>query len=372
MQFKKAAAVLVGATLLMGGLAAATPATADTVTFDSWIETEDKAPFSTTEGLVFYLNASINYGHQEGTSLQDLVPLKDVSGLAYTVTESASPVTGAIAYAPSYQLGIVNKVTGVTYARLVWEPYHQKPSPGDDKGTYTDLENGLWWGANVWKGTTKEQPFGTAEGSQSKPQPLSFFKTYFGTDAQISFFSVKQGSTSNIVSTVTSVTFTGDTVALGNADKTPYSAGDLTGATEPLKNQLATVNTALTTEKATTASLQAQLVAAKTALTTDQATALTQLVAAQNQATKTKAKLVSISGTEKVGKTVTAKFGTDLTGVTVKYQWYVGGKAVKGATKATYKIPGSAKGKKITVTVTGSKTGYTATSRTSTAKKVSK
>ncbi|MET3961727.1 hypothetical protein ABIE44_001661 [Marmoricola sp. OAE513] len=66
-----------------------------------------------------------------------------------------------------------------------------------------------------------------------------------------------------------------------------------------------------------------------------------------------------ITGTVKVGKTLTATAGTwGPAPVTLKYQWKIGGKSVSGATGKTFKVPASAKGKKIAVTVTGTKTGY--------------
>jgi hypothetical protein len=43
----------------------------------------------------------------------------------------------------------------------------------------------------------------------------------------------------------------------------------------------------------------------------------------------------------------------------VRYQWKVAGKSVKGATGSTFKVPSSAKGKRVSVVVTGSRAGYT-------------
>ena len=347
MQFKKAAAVLVGAALLMGGLAAAAPAAAEPVTYDSWIEDGDATPFATTDGLVFYQNASINFGQKDGDALKDLVPLAEVSGLAYTVEDSTS-------YAPSYQLGIVSAAKKVTYARLVWEPYQQATSPGDKKGTYTDLEKGQWWGRNVYTAsspTIPTTPFGSGDGSQSKPMSLDFFKDYFGADAQIAFFGVKQGSTSAFVSTVTSLTFEGQKVPLGNPDASPYSAKDVSDkvkeATTPLQSQL-------TTEKAATASLNNQLAAAKAALTQSASAALAKLTAAQNDAKTAQAKLVTISGTKGVGHKVTAKFAKAVPGAKVKYQWYASDRTIKGATKASLKLTNSQRARTLSVKVTTS------------------
>lgn len=73
----------------------------------------------------------------------------------------------------------------------------------------------------------------------------------------------------------------------------------------------------------------------------------------------------TISGTAYVAKTLTAKPGTWTTGTTLRYQWYVAGVAVANATASTFKIPSSAAWKTITVSVTGSKSGYYTTKKTS-------
>lgn len=72
------------------------------------------------------------------------------------------------------------------------------------------------------------------------------------------------------------------------------------------------------------------------------------------------------SGTTKVDKTLSAKAGTwKPAKVTLKYQWLRNGKPIKGATKAKYKLVRADKGKRISVKVTGSKSGYSALSKTS-------
>ncbi|MFT3942414.1 MAG: leucine-rich repeat domain-containing protein [Ancrocorticia sp.] len=73
----------------------------------------------------------------------------------------------------------------------------------------------------------------------------------------------------------------------------------------------------------------------------------------------------TISGTAQVGKKLTADPGKWTTGTAFKYQWLADGKAIKGATKSTYSLKAGELGKAITVTVTGSKTGYTTVSKTS-------
>ncbi|PVZ54249.1 hypothetical protein C9424_15745, partial [Arthrobacter sp. H-02-3] len=75
----------------------------------------------------------------------------------------------------------------------------------------------------------------------------------------------------------------------------------------------------------------------------------------------------TISGTAKVGSTLTAVPGIwGPAPVTLAYQWKAGGVAITGATAATYKVAAADTGKTLTVTVTGTKTGYTTTAKTST------
>ncbi|GAA5038471.1 hypothetical protein GCM10025738_27710 [Microbacterium fluvii] len=74
-----------------------------------------------------------------------------------------------------------------------------------------------------------------------------------------------------------------------------------------------------------------------------------------------------ISGTAKVGKKLTAKPGTWTSGTKFTYQWYASGKAISKATKSTFTLTKSQKGKTITVKVTGKKSGYATVAKTSTA-----
>lgn len=67
----------------------------------------------------------------------------------------------------------------------------------------------------------------------------------------------------------------------------------------------------------------------------------------------------SIAGTPKAGLTLTARPGAWTAGTTFRYQWYVGGKAVSGATKATFVPTQAQRGKTVFVRVKGSKPGYT-------------
>jgi hypothetical protein len=67
----------------------------------------------------------------------------------------------------------------------------------------------------------------------------------------------------------------------------------------------------------------------------------------------------SVSGTPQVGKTLTAVRGPWTPSPTkTTYQWRVNGRAVSGATSSAWKVTSSAKGKKVSVAITGSKSGY--------------
>ncbi|MCL2544099.1 MAG: hypothetical protein FWD85_02870 [Microbacteriaceae bacterium] len=74
-----------------------------------------------------------------------------------------------------------------------------------------------------------------------------------------------------------------------------------------------------------------------------------------------------ISGTVKRGYTLTATPGTWTSGTKLAYQWKANGAAIKGATGHTFKLTSAQAGKRITVTVTGSQTGYTTVAKTSAA-----
>lgn len=70
----------------------------------------------------------------------------------------------------------------------------------------------------------------------------------------------------------------------------------------------------------------------------------------------------TISGTAKVHSTLRVTAGTWAPGpVALTYRWLINGVAASGATSTAFKVPSSALGKKVTVAVTGAKTGYTST-----------
>ncbi len=73
----------------------------------------------------------------------------------------------------------------------------------------------------------------------------------------------------------------------------------------------------------------------------------------------------AISGEPRESLTLTAKASGWPSGTALAYQWNVAGKAVAGATGATFVVPASAVGKTVTVTVTGTKDGFLPTTATS-------
>jgi murein DD-endopeptidase MepM/ murein hydrolase activator NlpD len=74
----------------------------------------------------------------------------------------------------------------------------------------------------------------------------------------------------------------------------------------------------------------------------------------------------TISGTARVGRTLTAVPGTwGPAPVTLTYQWYRGSSAISGATSQTYVIKSGDRGYRLKVVVTGSKPGYTTVKKTS-------
>ncbi|UJP39180.1 carboxypeptidase regulatory-like domain-containing protein [Cellulomonas palmilytica] len=74
----------------------------------------------------------------------------------------------------------------------------------------------------------------------------------------------------------------------------------------------------------------------------------------------------TVSGTAKVGRTLTAKVGTwKPSGITFTYRWYRNGTAISGATGKTYVVKKADRGARLHVRVTGSLSGYVSQSRSS-------
>jgi uncharacterized protein YjbI with pentapeptide repeats len=78
----------------------------------------------------------------------------------------------------------------------------------------------------------------------------------------------------------------------------------------------------------------------------------------------------TVSGTFKVGQTLTATTGTWDTGVALGFQWLRDGVAIGGATNATYLLSAADNGRQLTVEVAGGKTGYLTDKKVSVAQTV--
>ncbi|WZH38098.1 MAG: hypothetical protein PIR02_05365 [Microbacterium enclense] len=74
----------------------------------------------------------------------------------------------------------------------------------------------------------------------------------------------------------------------------------------------------------------------------------------------------TIRGTARIGTPLTAIPGTWTNGSTLRYQWFANGTKIGGATSASFTPTAAQRGAKITVAVTGAKTGYTSKTVTST------
>jgi hypothetical protein len=97
-----------------------------------------------------------------------------------------------------------------------------------------------------------------------------------------------------------------------------------------------------------------------------------------NNATTTSAAIIwnnvlpKVTGKAKVGQTLKSSTGTwSTSGVKATYQWTRNGAVIKGATKSSYKLTKTDKGKKVGVKVTVSKSGYRTATAISAAVKVS-
>lgn len=111
--------------------------------------------------------------------------------------------------------------------------------------------------------------------------------------------------------------------------------------------------------------LTAQVFANKPGYTTTIATSPTIVVAKGTLV----ASRPSISGTAKVGKRLTAKPGRWSTGVQFSYRWRANGKSIAKGTHPTLTLTKKLRGKKISVTIIATKTGYRTVSTTSKATK---
>lgn len=364
--------------LVIAGTVAASATSAVEEQLVTWTEQENNEPLPVVDGLVFYKAAQINFGTAlpgpnpaPFADVDAIATLSGIEGLSYQVSESSS-------WAPSLQLVIDAPGKDVTYARLTYEPYMQNPR-GENTGEYTALEDGLWWANRVFVNGAGTSPFGTAEGSQSNPQPLSFFANHFGESAAVKAVSLHQGTSTESTSVVTSLTIAGQSIDLGDPDTTPFDQADIDAARDEvpegyvaegllddartevasLRDAVADANSEITGLEAEVADLKVKLAAAekaaadaKAALAKDLASAVKAGNKASNRALKARAQLpYRITGKAQVGQTLRAK-GKKFKNIDVQYQWRVGKQ--NAGKKATLRLKKRHAGKVVRLTVTKS------------------
>ena len=72
-----------------------------------------------------------------------------------------------------------------------------------------------------------------------------------------------------------------------------------------------------------------------------------------------------MAGTARVGQTLRSTAGTVSPAATkVTYQWLRNGRAIRGATRATYRLVAGDRGRKVSLKVSYVRTGYTTLART--------
>lgn len=157
----------------------------------------------------------------------------------------------------------------------------------------------------------------------------------------------------------------GSTLTAGNGTWTPSGttyAYAWSANGEPIAG--ATSNTYVLTPTELGKTITVKVTASKAGSTSmDASSAATAAVA---NGTISNSAVPTITGTARSGQTLTATDGTwTPEGTTPTYAWSADGTPIGGATSSTYELTPAEVGKKITVTVTASKTGYASASSTS-------
>jgi hypothetical protein len=170
--------------------------------------------------------------------------------------------------------------------------------------------------------------------------------------------------------TVTNVKITG-TVKVGSA---VTCSAAITGATSTVYSWLVNGASVATGDKFTIPgkdvgkSLACKVAATDSAGTTTVTSASTKIGTGPALKDTAKPKLSGAHAPGKVEKVSEGRWSPSATKYT--YQWYANGKKIGGATKSSFKIANSDKGKKLTCKVTASATGYASGSATTAAVKV--
>ena len=81
---------------------------------------------------------------------------------------------------------------------------------------------------------------------------------------------------------------------------------------------------------------------------------------------------MTVAGTRRPGKTVKAVVSSWAPGSKLNYQWLRNGKAIKAATKSSYKLAKADASKNVSVKITAKRHGYSTISKTSYTVKIAK
>lgn len=323
--------------------------------------------FFTDDGVAFGTNAraiSVNLKTDE-------IPLGDLTGLgvdlAYDAVDATNPTT--------VQLVVKDETTGVTYMRLFWIP--------DSAGSHSALEDGQWGTTGYFRGGPPRVPL---EETKSIADWLD--GDVLSEDAVVTSMSVHKGSNSSMFPVVKSFSAQGTTYRFGTeaaAELAAYQAShpktvDEARAGYVAQAELDAANAKVTELEAALNAAQDEVAALKAGnagLVKDVAAAVKAKNTASNQALNARAQLpYNVTGKAKVGQTIRAK-GAKFKGITVKYQWYVGGK--KAGKKATLKLKKKHANKAVRVVVTksyknaaGKTVNVKTTARSTSASKVSR
>lgn len=287
-----------------------------------------------------------------------------VSGLrtGYTVTARTSTATPAVANAdfsatPTPDISGSAKVGSTLTADAgTW-----KPTP--TKLTYQWLRNG-----KAISGATK--PTYTVQAADAKTKlsvSATASRTGYDTATKTSAATaaVTGGSMSAPTPKISGTAKVGNTLKVTAGTWVPSEASlsyQWYANSTPIKDATRTSYTLTSAElgKAITVEVSGELDGYAALTRTSKATAKVVATTAKTLTVKLK-----IRGKRDVGRTLSVDQTWSRSKVKVTYQWYRDGKKVKVATKSTFKLTKHSLGKRITVLVTGTRSGYTTLSKLS-------
>ncbi|WP_052226559.1 hypothetical protein [Microbacterium mangrovi] len=187
----------------------------------------------------------------------------------------------------------------------------------------------------------------------------NFFTDWFGSTQVLPFVAAPVPTISGTLSVGSTLTANAGTWSPSATLKYQWYATNLTGTTTPITG--ATASTLVLGAAQKDMAITVRVTASKATYATTSKTSVPTLRVA-TAATPT------VSGTPAVGYTLTANHGTWTSGTAFSYAWYANGAYISGTSGATHSTftPTTAQtGKKISVKVTGTKTGYGTVARVS-------